>query len=193
MNAKVLAAFLLLATGAVSTPASAILITYTQTAVVSGSLNGTAFTDNVLTLTMTGDTSNIIPEFQLYAPLAFTLSGGGSGVFTGETSINLQQVGQAGLVVFLVATDFTFIDAPEFATYDLSTAFGPVTSEDAFVYGVPLPTSAGDLILDPFTIGTATFTATIPEPSTWAMMLLGFAGLGIAGYRRSLKPVSGAV
>jgi hypothetical protein len=22
-----------------------------------------------------------------------------------------------------------------------------------------------------------------PEPSTWAMMLLGFAGLGIAGYR----------
>ena len=29
-----------------------------------------------------------------------------------------------------------------------------------------------------------------PEPSTWAMMLLGFAGLGFAGYRRA-KPVSG--
>ncbi len=26
--------------------------------------------------------------------------------------------------------------------------------------------------------------ATVPEPSTWAMMLLGFAGLGFAGYRR---------
>jgi hypothetical protein len=26
---------------------------------------------------------------------------------------------------------------------------------------------------------------TIPEPSTWAMMLLGFAGLGFAGYRRA--------
>jgi PEP-CTERM motif len=24
---------------------------------------------------------------------------------------------------------------------------------------------------------------TIPEPSTWAMMVLGFAGLGFAGYR----------
>jgi PEP-CTERM motif len=30
-------------------------------------------------------------------------------------------------------------------------------------------------------------TATVPEPSTWAMMLLGFAGLGFAGYRKSRK------
>jgi PEP-CTERM motif len=30
----------------------------------------------------------------------------------------------------------------------------------------------------------------IPEPSTWAMMLLGFAGLGVAGYRRSRKNVA---
>jgi PEP-CTERM motif len=30
-------------------------------------------------------------------------------------------------------------------------------------------------------------TLTVPEPSTWAMMILGFAGLGFAGYRRSRK------
>ncbi len=30
-------------------------------------------------------------------------------------------------------------------------------------------------------------TPTIPEPSTWAMMLLGFAGLGFAGYRQAAK------
>ena len=30
-------------------------------------------------------------------------------------------------------------------------------------------------------------TATAPEPSTWAMMILGFAGLGFAGYRKSRK------
>ena len=29
--------------------------------------------------------------------------------------------------------------------------------------------------------------AAVPEPSTWAMMLLGFAGLGFAGYRRARK------
>jgi hypothetical protein len=28
-------------------------------------------------------------------------------------------------------------------------------------------------------------TAAVPEPSTWAMLLLGFAGIGFAGYRRS--------
>ena len=32
--------------------------------------------------------------------------------------------------------------------------------------------------------------AAIPEPSTWAMMLLGFAGLGFAGYRKTRKAVS---
>jgi PEP-CTERM motif len=30
-------------------------------------------------------------------------------------------------------------------------------------------------------------TGTVPEPSTWAMMLLGFAGLGLVGYRQRQK------
>jgi hypothetical protein len=28
------------------------------------------------------------------------------------------------------------------------------------------------------------FTAAVPEPSTWAMMILGFAGVGFMAYRR---------
>jgi hypothetical protein len=32
----------------------------------------------------------------------------------------------------------------------------------------------------------------VPEPSTWAMMLVGFAGLGFAGYRASRKKVAPA-
>jgi hypothetical protein len=34
-------------------------------------------------------------------------------------------------------------------------------------------------------VGANSFTTTgaVPEPSTWAMLLMGFAGLGFAGYR----------
>jgi PEP-CTERM motif len=42
---------------------------------------------------------------------------------------------------------------------------------------------------DPITVPVA-LTVGTPEPSTWAMMLVGFAGLGFAGYRRTRKPVS---
>jgi hypothetical protein len=36
-----------------------------------------------------------------------------------------------------------------------------------------------------------TYTATdVPEPSTWAMLALGFAGLGAIGYRQSRKPAA---
>lgn len=41
--------------------------------------------------------------------------------------------------------------------------------------------SAGQL--EVFTISEA-----VPEPSTWAMMLLGFAGIGFMAYRRKSKP-----
>ena len=32
--------------------------------------------------------------------------------------------------------------------------------------------------------GLITVTAAVPEPSTWAMMLLGFMGIGFMAYRR---------
>jgi len=41
----------------------------------------------------------------------------------------------------------------------------------------------GPAYLDDFDIGVSG----VPEPSTWAMMLLGFAGLGFAGYRQRQK------
>lgn len=35
-----------------------------------------------------------------------------------------------------------------------------------------------------------TLNAAVPEPSTWAMLLIGFAGLGFMAYRRKSKPES---
>lgn len=37
---------------------------------------------------------------------------------------------------------------------------------------------------------TANFTSDVPEASTWAMLLIGFAGLGLAGYRRASAKTS---
>lgn len=42
----------------------------------------------------------------------------------------------------------------------------------------------GDNVLLAFVGGVA---APVPEPSTWAMMLIGFAGLGFAGYKRARR------
>jgi hypothetical protein len=36
--------------------------------------------------------------------------------------------------------------------------------------------------------GTMTAITAVPEPSTWAMMILGFAGVGFIAYRRKAKP-----
>jgi outer membrane lipase/esterase len=45
------------------------------------------------------------------------------------------------------------------------------------------PTAAGHLLTAEFAVEALA----APEISTWAMMLVGFAGLGLAGYRRSQK------
>jgi hypothetical protein len=39
-------------------------------------------------------------------------------------------------------------------------------------------------------IATEVTTGGVPEPSTWAMIMLGFTGLGYAGYRKSRKAAS---
>jgi PEP-CTERM motif len=45
------------------------------------------------------------------------------------------------------------------------------------------PVVGDALVLDVFFAGSV--SPGVPEPSTWALMLLGFAGLGVARYRRS--------
>jgi PEP-CTERM motif len=36
-------------------------------------------------------------------------------------------------------------------------------------------------------VGEVSFASGVPEPASWAMMLIGFAGLGVAGYRSTRK------
>ena len=59
------------------------------------------------------------------------------------------------------------------------TANGSYTLTFAFDAGLQ---PAKDLLLDNVSI------AAVPEPSTWAMLILGFAGIGFMAYRRKSQP-----
>jgi PEP-CTERM motif len=72
-------------------------------------------------------------------------------------------------------------------TYSLTPTFqqvGYTTSSataNSNYFFTDLPDSgAGTVTVTPITSG-------VPEPSTWAMMLAGFAGLGLLGYRKTVK------
>jgi hypothetical protein len=58
-----------------------------------------------------------------------------------------------------------------------------------------LTTAAGDLLEADIANVTVTVSSSspVPEPSTWAMMLIGFAGFGIFSYRRSRVAASPAI
>ena len=88
-------------------------------------------------------------------------------------------------------------------TQEGATPNQPLTAS-AFAYIDPyfsIDPSVADASAYSFTVspgfGNApgSIPSAIPEPSTWAMMLLGFMGLGYAGYRRAktrLRPPSDA-
>jgi hypothetical protein len=53
-----------------------------------------------------------------------------------------------------------------------------------------LATGTGGAALPPFALLDGVDVEAVPEPSTWAMMLLGFAGLGYAGFRTRRRAIS---
>jgi hypothetical protein len=60
------------------------------------------------------------------------------------------------------------------------SAYNPGPNDTAIFYFAGYDRAYG--ALDTFTV------TAVPEPSTWAMMLLGFAGIGFIAYRRKSKP-----
>jgi hypothetical protein len=91
------------------------------------------------------------------------------------------------------------INSDSFLTGDVTLAAGTyyLVLQNAIGATVAWDVSSGPSTafdkLDHITIPSETFqitgiSAAVPEPSTWAMMLLGFAGVGFMAYRRKTKP-----
>jgi hypothetical protein len=185
-------------------------ITYTETATVSATLQTSPsliliFTDDLLTVTGTGNTANITSAGSVFlnnvTTASFTISSGGivsaSGTFTDAFEVFDNQtsspVPSAGFHDLANGQDILDTFNAAFASYALLTSIGPITGSSFKATGVSFPTSAGTLIItSPATSGTATFTAvvtppSVPLPAALPLFATGLAGLGLLGWRRKKK------
>jgi hypothetical protein len=85
---------------------------------------------------------------------------------------------QTGTSVVALDTTGIFVSTSG-GTFHLFGAGSPLSSSQT-VQGNDIFESGPD----GFLVGTLTLQAAVPEPSTWAMMILGFCGLGFTAYRR---------
>jgi PEP-CTERM motif len=142
---------------------------------------------------LTADTSKILVQpGQYVVQVSGTFSSGGSIVaFTegGPVAFNevIDETTPPGAMLFAQVPGIGSVAGlgltnSLFETYDLSHAL-PLTSGTPELVSTPFFTSGGPLEL--LSISAVRFQATIvPEPSTWAMLLLGFGLIGFTGFWR---------
>jgi PEP-CTERM motif len=128
--------------------------------------------------------------------LAGTPSGFGTltitdGPATGNLSVPIADVTTLSMTIdgftFNLLPDVSAVVFQGGSLFDITA--GPVISNGAtltvvattaiFNSGGASPVNASD---------TITAVVAVPEPSTWAMLILGFAGIGFMAYRRQAKP-----
>ncbi|MGA3201587.1 MAG: PEP-CTERM sorting domain-containing protein [Bryobacteraceae bacterium] len=178
-------------------PAAATSIFYSVSAVATGSLGGTSFTNELVTFTQVTDTTDIADCPSETFPCAPSVTGNtvtiatvGTVTITGDTfffdnGINVFGITNSIGSALLAAEDNSL------ATYNMLTDFGP-TAYDLCSCSAPfsgLATSGGSLTLS--AIGT-TVTAEagtpassgVPEPGSLELMLLGGIALAAGLWRR---------
>jgi hypothetical protein len=136
-----------------------------------------------------------------------------TGTFTVDTTTNTSSAVNLAIVGVGGVNSFTYTDPTQFVFGTDTEAAGNVSysTEDigdqvflnyptgggALISGVPFGNSSVDSLFSPTCSGEvcgfqlsgtvsidSTVTSGVPEPSTWAMMILGFCGVGFLAYRR---------
>ncbi len=185
----------------------------TASAVVVGSLGGGAGTFQTLTAAGLTGTANLTggTVYTSDQPFADIPAGGiFGGTFLGSGPSSGTPAGTPALLTFTAPiTYFSFLwGSPDTyngltitsnqGVYNFNVSAGslnfPVTNGDqSFSQYVQFQAGAGEVITsalflsttaDAFEAANFNVVAAVPEPSTWAMMILGFAGVGFMAYRR---------
>jgi hypothetical protein len=159
---------------------------YTFTGTASGTIGGTPFTDATLTVTSTGDASNVsCTSGTCFLNLAagassFTISGIGSGTFSSASYVFDNQGN--GLAGFGIGSDDiqiydSSIGSTAFASYNLLSSIGPLgpeATDPSTSDWVNLSTSLGSFTVTSFTNVTFQATANLPRtPVPGSLVLLG--------------------
>lgn len=180
--------------------ANAAAITYTESVTASGSLGATPFTNSLVTLTVTDDTSDVTQPFEgVYWIQGVSISIDIASLGTtaiGTGAVYSQPVdGPDCLPEFDCLPDAGFaLDSSEillstnsFALdgYEMTTAIGPITDR-ALSQGSSIALDTNDGSFDfSSTAEDSTFTAAFsPEPETMVLFGLGLAGLAAFKRRR---------
>jgi hypothetical protein len=161
-------------------PVNAGIITYTETFTDSGTLGVDSFTNQLITLTATADSSSVhftgLDYYVINNTTTVSITGLPTATFTDFMLTNDYPSGtHAGLEDGNVGLEIMDVQNSAFASYDLTTSTGLLTGPvggnwggGAATYG----TDAGSLIFDVPTITLGTFEASlasVPEPSSYGL------------------------
>lgn len=170
---------------------------YTYAVNASGQLNGQAFTDTDVTITLAVESTNFAWDPAVNISI---------GVFADSSVIEVAGLGSDSFLRPLAAvsafvggylgfgepvsdTGIFFVEHPSAFTWTMQTELGPVSGEASGNPGLSFETLGGSFTFDSFT-SEGTFQAVfvpVPEPAAALLMLLGAAVVGGRAFRLKLR------